>query len=311
MKKILYLLILLFFINLQGQENNNGILLGAFIPKQATEIPSEAKSLLIDKLGRIITKNGLSANVNAPRFILVPKVSVLSKNTLATAPPKVALYLEVTFYIGDGIAGNLFESKTIKAKGVGTNERKAYISAIRNISDSNKYLIELITKGKEEIISYYDSQCADITKKASRLEDEGKIGEALFTITNIPESSTCFDSNKSKIKKLYDKAIDEDCARKLNLANAIWTANQDLNAANKAGAILASVEPTSNCFEEVKALYDNISERVKSVSDRDWEYQLKELEIEANSVEAARDIGVAYGQNQAQNVTYNTRGWYD
>lgn len=311
MKNILYSVLALCSLVIQGQENNNGILLGAFVPEQASEIPQEAKSLLIDKLGRIITNNGLSANVRAPRFILVPKVSVLSKNTLATAPPKVALYLEVTFYIGDGIAGNLFESRTIKAKGVGTNERKAYISAIRNISVSNKYLSELISEGKKEIINYYDRQCADIGEKARRLEDEGKIGEALFTITNIPEASTCFDQHQTKIKKLYDKAIDEDGARKLNLAKAIWAANQDLNAANEAGEILASIEPNANCFTEVKILYNSIAERVKSISDRDWEYRLKVVTLEEESIEAARAIGVAYGENQAQNITYNTQGWYD
>lgn len=302
----------LFFglILLNAQENNNGITLGGHIPQQAENLPSGAKRMLLNKLGKIITDNGISDNVKNPRFILVPNISVLSKNITPTAPPKIAYSLEVTFYVGDGIAGNLFESETIIAKGVGTNELKAYTSAIRNIKTANPNLIRLIKNSKEEILAYYDEECSTLSKEASSLEAQGKTGEALATITSIPEASTCHDKNNQKIKRLYKKAIDEDCIRKLNKAKAIWAANQELDAASIAGAILASIEPQSACFSQVKAVYANISKRVLELTNRSWEYQLMELEINKNVIEAARDIGVAYGTNQAQNVTYNTRGWY-
>ena len=57
-------------------------------------------------------------------------------------------------------------------------------------------------------------------------------------------------------------------------------------------------------------MFSKISSRVKDLSDRSWNYQLKVLDLKKRAINAARDIGVAYGRNQPQNITYNTRGWY-
>ncbi|MFK7811457.1 MAG: hypothetical protein AB8B59_03120 [Maribacter sp.] len=303
-------LIFIALITFCNAQDNNSITLGAHIPEQAEKIPNGAKRLLINKLGKIITDNGISDNVKNSRFILVPNVSVLSKDITPTAPPKIALKLEVTLYVGDGVGGNLFESESIMAKGVGTNELKAYTNAISNIRTTNPKIEQLIAESKKEILSYYEEHCSEIGATANSLEAQGKTGEALFTITNIPVSTNCFKKNDQKIKTLYGKAINEDCKRKLNQASSIWAANQSLNAANEAGFLLASIDPRSNCFDDVKKLYEKIAVRVKDISDRGWEYQLKGLELEKDTIDAAREIGVAYGNNQAQNVTYNTRGWF-
>lgn len=310
MKNLLYGILLSVFTTTYAQENMNGITLGAHIPEQAETIPAGAKRLLLNKLGKIITENGMSDNVKNSRFILVPNVAVLSKNVTPTAPPKIAYTLEVTFYIGDGVAGNLFESESVVAKGVGTNELKAYTAAIKSIKTTNQNIKNLIANGKKEILNYYEAHCSEISDKAASLESRGRIAEALATIVSIPETSSCFKKNQQKISRLYKKSIDEDCSRKLNAAKAIWASNQDLNAANSAGQILASIEPRSKCFSEVEKVYNSIAKRVAEVSDRGWEYQLMELEVDKSEIDAARAIGVAYGVNQAQNITYNTRGWY-
>jgi hypothetical protein len=234
----------------------------------------------------------------------------LSKNIVPSAPPKIAYALEITFYIGDGIAGNLFESETVIAKGAGSSELKAYTSAIKSIKPNNKAVKDFFARAKTEIITYYDTHCDEIANRAKSLESQGKTGEALFAITNIPVASSCFAKNNQKISRLYKKAINEDCANKLNIATAYWAASQDLESANKSGALLASIDPNSSCFSDVKKLYTKISDRVKELSDRGWEYKLMELELDTSEIEAARAIGVAYGNNQAQNIKYNTRGWY-
>lgn len=305
------LITLLFIIGLftYGQDNNS-INLGAHIPQQAENIPQSAERILLNKLGKIITDNGISTNINNPRFILVPNVSVISKNITPTTPPKIALTLEITFYVGDGIGGNLFASESITVKGLGTNELKAYSSTINNIKTKSPNIRNLVANAKREILDYYENYCSEITSKASSLEAQGKTGEALFTITNIPEGTSCFKKNNQKIRALYNKAINEDCSRKLNKAEAIWAANQDLDAANQAGILLSTIDPSSNCFDKVKKLYNNIAERVKSISDRGWEYELKILDLTRDSIDAARDVGVAHGNNQPQNITYNTKGWF-
>ncbi|MCD8454581.1 hypothetical protein LNJ08_09250 [Tenacibaculum finnmarkense genomovar ulcerans] len=310
MKKIVY--ILFFAATLlvaQEKSSNDGISLAAYIPRQTERIPSSAKRMLLNRLTQIITKNGISNNVYNSRFVLAPSVSILSKDITPTAPPKTALNLNVTLYIGDGISGTLFASQSIELKGVGNNENKAYISAIKRLSPKNPEILEFIEVGKKKIIEYYNANCSNIIKKAASLEAQNKFEEALVELTNVPVASTCFNKVKSKIKVLYKKVIDRDCKLKLAEATAIWAANQDIDAANEAGAILSTIEPQGACYGKVKSLYAKIAARVKDLSDRDWNYKLKELDLKKTYIKAARDIGVAYGKNQPKNVTYNTKTW--
>lgn len=310
MKKLIH--IILFFVvtaMVAQKKSNEGLALAVYIPAQTETIPSSAKKMLSNKLTQIITKNGISKNTYKSRFVIVSKVDVLSKNITATAPPKIALNLNVNFFIGDGFSGELFASESIELKGVGNNETKAYISAIKRLSSKNPKIIEFIETGKEKINQYYNNNCENFIKQIEVAESQNKFKKALKIATDIPETSTCFNVTKSKIKGLYKKVIDRDCKLKLEKASAIWTANQNLNAANQAGALLSSIEPEASCFSNIKVLYNKIDKRVKVLSDRDWEYTLKELDIEKQSIQSTRDIGVAYGNNQAQTVNYNVSKW--
>ncbi|GAA4938472.1 hypothetical protein GCM10023314_08850 [Algibacter agarivorans] len=310
MKKIIYTLMFFVAPFLGAQEKDNGITLGAYLPEQSEGIPSHAKNMLKNKLGRIITENGISDNVYNSRFIITPNINVLSKNITGTAPAMIVLNLDLTLYIGDGIAGNLFTSQSLSLKGVGTNENKAYMAALKQLKPKNPEIQRFISNGKQKIIDYYNSNCGLMVKKAQNFEAQNNFEDALLTLTSVPEASDCFNTIKSKIRPLYTKTIDRDCKIKLNEASAIWAANQDINAANEAGLLLSSIEPTASCFSQVKALYAKIATRVKDLGDRDWNYALKVLEVEADTIQAARDVGMAYGKNQPESVTYNVRGWY-
>ncbi|MFV9551643.1 hypothetical protein [Algibacter sp. PT7-4] len=312
MKNIIYSLVFLSSLTLMAQNdiNYDGIFIGSYVPHQIEHVPQGAKKMLSNKLNQIITSKGIANNNYNGRFIITPNITVLSKDIVASAPPKIALNLEVTFYIGDGIEGTVFASESINAKGVGTNENKAYMAAIRQIRAKSPILQDFVKNGKKRVIEYYNNNCNLVLKKVDRLSAQNNYEEALATIAGVPEVSSCFDKFKNKINTIYIKAINVSCKRKLNEASSIWAANQDLNAANEAGAILATIEPQADCFGEVKALYQNISERIKAkeLLDRDWQYKLKELDVKRSSIQAARDIGVAYGLNQQP--VYNIRGWY-
>lgn len=310
MKKIIYTILLLVSTLVVAQQNDNDITLGIYIPEQAEGIPAYARSLLENKLGQIITENGVSDNIYNPRFIITSNITVLNKSIMGTAPTMVALNLDLTLYIGDGVVGNLFSSQSLQLKGIGTNETKAYMSALKRVNVRHPEIQSFISKGKTKIINYYNTNCGQMLKKARALESQNKYEEALVVLTNVPETSDCFNTIKSKIKPLYTKVINRDCSIKLNKARSIWAANQDIESANLAGEILATIAPSASCFGQVKTLYSKITTRVKDLGDRDWNYDLKVLEVQVNTIKAARDVGVAYGKNQPQHVSYNVRGWY-
>lgn len=312
MKKIfLFKTIALLFVTALGAQNvDSNIALGTYIPYEMESIPASARQILETKLGQMVTKNGISDITYNSRFIITPNVAVMTKDVLPTAPPKIALNLDITIYIGDGIQGTLYASKSFNVKGVGTTETKAYISAIKNMNINSKEVQKFVTEGKEKIIDFFNNNCDLIQKEANTLAVQNRYEEALGMLVNIPVQSSCYDKAASSLKTMYRKAIDRDCEVRLNEATAIWASSQDLEAANGAAAVLAGVEPSSACYSKVKGLFSKIENRAKELTDRPWNYSLKVLDADIEIAKGSQAIIMEYAKNQPSTVMYNIRGWY-
>lgn len=301
--------------NKKGKSDDLGrIVLNAYVSNQIEGLPSSAHRMLTSKLAQVASSNGIGGSTLNPRFILTPNITVLTKNLTATAPPMVALGLEITFYIGDGIEGILFANRSIEVKGVGTNETKAYIAAIKQIKSGNPDLKALIEEGKAKIIEYYNSKCDFIIKDAQVLESQNKYEEAILKLTSVPDvCKECYDKCADAVGPIFQKQIDMDCQLNLAEAKNSWNASQDSKAAEKASKYLAKINPNAACFNDVKKLSNQIANRIKELDQREWDFKLKvqqdDVDIDKAIVKAARDIGVAYGNNQPKTV-YNVKGWW-
>ena len=310
MKNALAILFCLASIVAIGQNKDYAINLGAYVPDQIENVPASAKKMLLNKLGQLVTANGISDNQYNSRFIITPNIVVATKEVMPTAPVKVVLVLDVTLYIGDGIAGTLYASETFNLKGVGTTETKAYMQALKRLKPKNEAMQAFISRGKDKIIDYFNSNCSQIQKEADALANSGRVEEALGMMLSIPSASTCFDKSQTKTKALFIKAANRDCKLRLNEAQAIWSANQDIEAAREAARILSSVVPEADCYGQVKALFSKIEARAKDLQDRDWNYKLKVLDATKSYYDSAFEVSMANAQNQPSTVMYNVRGWY-
>lgn len=294
--------------NSEGKMDDKGRLaLTAWVPEQIEGMPEASRQNLENKLKQIITANGMSASPFSSRFIITANVTVVTKDMTATAPPMQAYTLDVTFYVGDGFEGKSFASYTSTIKGVGANETKAYTAALKNIKTNDPGYQAFIEKGKGKIIEYYNSQCDFIIKEAKTLATQNKFEEAIWKLTSVPDvCADCYNKCMDAVAPIYKQQIDRDCKIKLTEANNLWAANQTVDAANQVGAIVSTIEPEAACFGEVKALSTKIAARVKELDAREWNYTLKEQAQESERIKAYRDIGVAYGNGQPQNVTYKS-----
>lgn len=292
-------------------EDMGRIVLAAYVPQQVDKMSDAARTMLTNKLSQIVTANGMGGSAMNERFIITANIVTLTKDLTATAPPMTALGLEVTFYIGDGIEGTKFASKSVQVKGVGTNETKAYIEAIKQIKTNDPSYASFIEEGKQKIIKYYEDKCDFIIKDAKSLAGQNKLEEAIYKLSSVPDvCKTCYDKCLAAIAPIYKQKIDRDCKLKLSEATNTWNASQDAAAAESAGAILSSIEPEAACFAEAKALASKIQKRVIEIDKREWNYKLKEQQQTSELIKAYRDIGVAYGNGQPKSVTYNVRGWW-
>ena len=302
--------------NDKGKTDDLGrVILSTYVPDQIEGMPGAAMSSLENKLSQLASANGMGGNSYNSRFIITANVSVLSKDITPTAPPMHAYTLEVTFYIGDGFDGIMFSSYSVNLKGVGENETKAYISALKNLKTADSQYQAFIDKGKSRIIEYYNSRCDFILKESQSLASRNEFDAAIYTLTSVPEvCADCYAKCMDAVGPIYQKQIDRDCQLKLAEANAIWSANQDINAANYAGAVLSDIEPQSVCFKSALALTQKMGSRVKELDKREWNFKLKQQQDDVNikkaTIEAARAIGVSYGNGQPKSVVYNTRGWW-
>ena len=324
MYKLIFSLLFVGFIfsnvnaqNKKGKSDDLGrIVLNSYIAPQAEAIPSHAKRMLLNKLSQITSANGMGGSSLNPRFILTPNITVLTKDITPTAPPMHALTLEVTFYIGDGLDGKLFANSSMQVKGVGQNENKAYIAALKRLSPKNPALKDLIIEGKEKIIEFYNAQCDFFIKEAKTLVGQNKFEEAILKLTSVPDvCKECYDKCMDAVAPIYQKQIDRECNSKLAEAKNAWSAGQDAGAAKNASAHLAEIDPNASCFGDAKKLTSMIAARIKQLDQREWDFKLKQQQDDVNiqkaTIKAARDIGVAYGNNQPDvNVTYNTVGWW-
>jgi hypothetical protein len=322
MKILLLSLYLLFFNFVLFSQNNLGkaddagrISLVAVVSDQIEGTTPAARSNLQNKLNQIATKNGMGGNALNNRFIITANVVVLTKDITPTAPPMQAYTLEITLYIGDGIEGTLFSSISLNLKGVEQTETKAYNAALQNINVNDPRFTSFVEEGKNKIIEYYNSQCDFILKEADMLVSQNEFDAAIAKLVSIPEvCKECYDKAMDKVGPIYQQQIDRQCKIDLAEAKNAWNANQDGYGADQASRFLGRIDPNSSCYDEALSLSNSIAKRIVELDQREWDFKMKQqqdnVDIRKVEVEAARAIGVAYGQNQPQNVQYNYRGWW-
>jgi len=309
--KILIIAIVAFCGVAKAQSDDAGrISLTAFIAENEN-LPQGATAVLSNKLNQITNVNGMGST-GFNRFIITANLITSTKDIIASAPPMTALTLDVTLYIGDGIEGRKFSSHSMTVKGVGINENKAYMDAIKNIKPNDAKVQSFITEGKNKIIEYYNTRCNFIMKEAQNLEAQNRLEEAIMILTSVPDASLdCYNKSMAAVAPLYKKLIDRNCKLRLVEATNVWNTTQTLEGANAAGEILSSIDPQSSCFSQVQALSEKIGRRVLELDKREWNYKFEsEIGLQKDLIKAYRDVGVAYGNGQPQSMTYNIIGWW-
>jgi hypothetical protein len=188
--------------------------------------------------------------------------------------------------------------------------------ALRNIKINDPKIQEFVEGGKKRIIEYYNSKCDFIITEAQTLEQKQDYQQAIFKLTNVPQvSKDCYNKCQELIGSIYKKFMDLQCKKYMIEAKNIWASNQDYSGAERTSEVLNKVDPNSSCYNDAVALSNTIAKRIREIDQREWNFKLKQqqdaVDVEMATIKAARDVGVAYGENQP-NVIYETviYGWW-
>lgn len=275
-------------------------------------VPPAAEKVLESKLTNLITASGFGAAANE-RFILTAHVTILTEDVTPTTPPLFSYTLSYNLYLGDGMTGTLYSSAQIEAKGVGQTKDKAYLQALKSLSPRDPQLKRMVEEGKQKIIDYFNTNGAAILARAASLANNQQYDAAMWELNSIP--SCCpelYAKAQAQMMQVFSKEIAQDGQEKLAQAQAIWNSAQDRDAADRAGAILASINPDSPAYAQAQKLHNQISATIKAKDDREWNFRLQQQRdataVQQSQIKAARDVAVAYAQNQPKTV-YKIYWW--
>lgn len=316
----LFLIGLISIVNAQNTvgkaDDASRIPISAYVPKEFGDLTPTAQEALKSRLERIVTKAGLGGSSYSNRFIITAKIVELEKEVSSTTPVIYFYNLEITLLIGDAVEGTLFSTQVIECKGSGNSETKAYLDAIKKIKDQDPKYTAFIEKAKTKIIEYFNSKCDFYLKEAQTLAGKAEYEAAIATLFTIPDvCKECYEKAMNAIGPIYKMQIDRQCKKDLLEANNIWSTNQDYYGAEQASVFLAKIDPNSSCYMDAKALTEKMAKRIKEIDQREWAFQLKqqqdEVDLQKAEIKAARDIGVAYGENQPKTITtYKISSWW-
>lgn len=267
MKNILFLLLFITATvtaqNTRGKANDAGrIVLNTFI-EDLEGVPAGALKMLKTKITQMASKNGMGGSESFPRFVMSADIDILTQDITPTAPPKTALTLGVTLYIGDGIEGTVFATEYIELKGIGNNETKAYIQSFRALSPRNKKFNEFIETGKKKIIEYYNSRCDFILKEANTLADQKDFDKSITKLIEVPEvCKDCYDKAMDLSTTIFKRKMENECQENMSKSNSLIAQDKWEEAANP----IAGYTPDIACYPDVKSLFTKIGNHKCSVS---------------------------------------------
>jgi len=164
------------------------------LPADLYQYPQAALNILMNKMKKIVSLNGMSALEGSNIFVMYPQVSVLSSEMTATAPAMHALKMDVVFNVADLYTGNIYATAAHEVAGVGRTEQAAYNAAFQQIPERAGKFKVMMEKAKNEILAYYNTHCDLAISRAKSLAEQKRWDDALNLLNSVPPvARECFD----------------------------------------------------------------------------------------------------------------------
>lgn len=278
--------------------------LSVYFADKSSNMTEQNKTYLKNVISKSISQgNGLSS-LEDSQFGVVVNTDVVDEHIIAGAPTKTVLNLSLTLSLGDVQDEKLFSSFTIDLNGVGNSKGKAYNNAIHKLKSQNQSLSEFAAKAKAEIIGYYNRNYKQIIKKAESEAAMRNYEEAIYRLMCIPVCCNGYDEAMTKVRIIYKQFIDQQCHENVAQAQAAWMSGFTRENAAVASIFLSEIYPDAACYDDAMALVAEIKKHMGE----EWKFEMKRwddlMTVEAQQLKFAREIALAYAQNQPQQVIH-------
>ena len=330
MKRI-QLTLLVLFISASTFWAKGDMYVRVLIPDEA--LPSEAKNQLENKIKQLAS-NYVLVDVGAnDRFFLSANALTVTKDVIASTPPRISMKLDITLFFGDVIEGKLYGSHTITVAGIGINENKAFIYAINHIPTKNNELESFFNEMEEKVKSYYLDNGSKIIKDAELLVKTQGYVTAIASLLSIPGfCGEISDQAKEVAAKLYQQKINTEGEAIYKRAENLWRINKDNKAAAEVVEMLSSIDVGSEYSDKGQKLvktiakyYSSQQQKEEERAQQDRDFKIRQYEddlelrrqalkdqtsIERAKVEAMNKAAEKANRIDIKKVTNIIKGWF-
>lgn len=272
--------------------------------EQPNPIPEAVNDMLMTRLSSVLSRTGVETGYGFSQFFITGKFNDYYSDVVPGPPKSFALHTQLTLYVGDILNQSTYATCGFELRGVGTSDQRAFINAMSGINANNPKLEKFIDDAKVKIIDYYDKNYPNILAKARQASAMRNYEEALMYSTSIPECSKGYAEATEATLSIYQAYIDYEGRMLLTAAQGAWAADPDRKGAVAAYGYLRQIDPNASCFAEAQKLMNEIKTVVKENWDFDHKQKyLDEINLKLQMINAAREVGVAYGSHQQPQTT--------
>ncbi|MBP2691693.1 MAG: hypothetical protein J6B44_07710 [Muribaculaceae bacterium] len=268
--------------------------------EQGADVNDDVEDLLMTRLTTVITgTDGVTADPDYDRFFITGKFNHLYQDVVAGPPMSHVVKTMLTLYIGDNVSHKIYSTTTMELKGVGTSETRAIVNALGALNRKNSALTSFVEKGTRKVLDYYNKEYPVLIRKAETAAAQRDYGQALNVLAAVPECCSGYKQVESALLRIYNQNVDFIARQLLAMANAAWGANPTSAGAREAYRYLVLIDPASSVYPEAQALHREMKKIVKD----DYDFENREkyhdaIALEQSKIEAARAVGVAFGNHQ-------------
>lgn len=310
MKKLILSLALAVSSLMAFAEGKCEISIGMQPMQEGDNVPAAVARQLEAKLKQALTFVGVAAADYDCQFFIAGRFDHAFSQQAPGVGGKVLVKTNLQLAICDGSARKVYATETFPLKGVGATDEQALIKALGSLNAGNPKFKTFVENGKNKIVDYFNANYPSYLNKANLALKNRDYGECLYWATQIPECCAGYGEAAKLIATSYADKINYDSQMLLAKAEGEWAADPTADGAAAAYSYLSQIDPSASCWPEAKALGKKISSVVK----QNYDFETKEkyrnaVALEKQRIQAARDVAVAWAENQPKTIVRNNYHW--
>lgn len=270
---------------------------------EGQNIPAAAQNQLRSQLRTLLSRNGFMGSEYGQRFYIMPELTVLSNNVTSGVKPRVILQTQLTLVVGDCLEGKEYCSESFDLRSVGNTTHDAYSRAMSKLTINTPGLVNFFSNARKRIISYYDKNFKSYIDKAQQAAKQHNYEKALYYATIIPACCKGYEQASQVAMDILQEHFDYEGRMLLAKAKGEWAANPTADGAREAFVYLSEIDPSAKCYDEARALGDQMSKVTKA----QWHFENVTKYNDAKDyytrhLELAHEIGMKYAENQPEQI---------